>query len=150
MSVDVKSAVLTCDAQFCENPATHISGLCDAHRRALRLTTSIQDAVLEFIMTPERIKPGTRNDKKIIEAGDYLVHGMHLLIGTVFNAEDVFFEGNPIVAQMSSRDTNVPRWRVQFKWIAHNDNLLADDSNVDLDDNEGDEFDDETNNTDDE
>ncbi len=95
-------------------------------------------------MTPDRIKPGTRKDKKIIEAGDYFAHGMLLLIGTVFDTEDVFFENNPIVTQMSSSDTNVPRWRVQFKWIAHNGNLLADDGDNDLDDNEGDDFNDET------
>lgn len=92
-------------------------------------------------MTPERIRPGTRSDKKIMESGDHFAHGVHLLIETLFNTEDVIFEGKPIVAQMTSRDTNVPRWRVQFKWIAHNDNLLPDDDEIDLDDDQGDDFD---------
>ncbi|RFZ35142.1 hypothetical protein DAVIS_04692 [Mycobacterium marinum] len=140
MTATARISVLMCRAGYCENPALHISGLCDRHRRALKLTAAIQDAILEFMMTPDRLKPGTRNDKKIIEAGDHFAHGMYCLIGTLFNTEDVIFEAKPIVAQMSCRDTNVPRWRVQFKWIAHNGNLLADDSDVDLDDDPNDDL----------
>lgn len=143
MTVKARTSVLTCEAGYCKNPAVHTSGLCANHRRALKLTATIQDAILEFVMTPERIRPGTRSDKKIIQAGDHFAHGMLLLIGTLFNTEDVIFECEPIVTQMSSRDTNVPRWRVQFKWIAHNGNLLRDDDVTDLDDDQGDDFDDE-------
>lgn len=135
MTADVVSRlpVKTCEAEFCDKIAEG-HRLCVAHRRALKLTRAIQDAILEFVMLPERIRPGTRNDKKIIEAGDHFAHGIHCLIGTLFTTEDVIFEGKPIVAQMGSLDSNVSRWRVQFKWIAHNGNLLADDSDADLDD----------------
>lgn len=110
------SAILTCEARACDNVATHIGGLCDAHRRALKLSTGIQDAVVEFFNLPSIIRPGTRQDKDYVLAGQYLAHGIALLVGSLFDTEIVFNE-RPIYAQMNrSVSHNAPRWRVQFIW----------------------------------
>lgn len=80
-------ALPMCEAQFC-NRVADCHGLCLAHHRCLKLTTTVQDAVHEFLggLSRDAIRPGASGDKKIVEAGELLELGMGLLVGTVFGS----------------------------------------------------------------
>src|SRR5258707_315294 len=88
--------LLLCQAQFCKKVATTNRGFCDAHHRALALSSSVQDAVLWFLNTgnaANAIKPGTEKDEDIISAGEHIFFGITKLVGTLFEGDvDVLFD----------------------------------------------------------
>jgi hypothetical protein len=114
--------VPTCTAQACAQVALD-GGLCPAHRRAVKLTAEISDAVFHFFAgnrnIGDAIRPGTRNDNNFVEAGECLSLGIALLIGSLFDGDVVFCEESPIFADTSFGTRYVPktpRWRVKFSW----------------------------------
>mgnify|MGYP005812086769 CR=1 FL=1 len=114
MSVEAiaQTPIPVCVAQFCGGVADH-GGLCSAHRRALKLTTKVQDALLEFI---NGIRPLSVNDRDIVLAGEYLGDGLSLLVGVVFS-DEIEFEKPPLLfVDYGDREQRKPRWRVDLKW----------------------------------
>ncbi|MCA2255701.1 hypothetical protein JF710_21210 [Mycobacterium intracellulare] len=101
-------------------------GLCGRHIRALRLTTRVQDALMDYFNTRDVLRPVSRSDRDIMLAGEHITEGLRLLINQLFG--DVFFDENPIFADIDERLTRRPRWRVSLAW------QLSDDSCVDIDD----------------
>ncbi|WP_368681664.1 hypothetical protein [Mycobacterium intracellulare] len=111
MTVEAATPIQRCDGQGCANVAD-LYGLCSAHRRALKLTTKIQDALLEFVTG---IRPLTKNDRNILSASDYLSDGLTMLVGSVFG-EEIEFERRLIVVDYGDGEQRRPRWRVDLKW----------------------------------
>jgi len=116
MAVEILD-VLTCEAEGCGNLASHISGLCDAHRRALKLSSAIQDSIVDFInANGDVIRPGNRDDKIIVLAGECLAAALNLLIGAVFDGEVIFCE-KPIRSGVTDHDSRRPKWHVDLAWV---------------------------------
>jgi len=66
MSIEAipRTPMPVCGAQFCRGVADR-GGLCILHRRGFKLTTKVQDALLEFV---NGIRPLSQNDKDIVLA----------------------------------------------------------------------------------
>jgi hypothetical protein len=101
-----------CDGYFCDEVATE-SGMCAKHIRALKLSTKIQDAVLEFLRTRDEIWPGGKYDECIKAGGECIAIGMGLLIEAAFDYDVVFSDGAICSQGVNGHD---PRWRVNFAW----------------------------------
>lgn len=100
-----------CAAPCCAGVADDGKGLCAAHRRALTLSSKLQDAVGEYVNAGNRldaIKPTDDNAHIVGEAGEHLAQGLALLIST--RLHDVTFDPSPL-----RRGTHTP-WRVSFAW----------------------------------
>jgi len=100
-----RQGIPRCVAVGCAQVALD-GGLCPAHRRAVKLTAEISDAVFHFFSgngkADNAIKPGTRNDNNFVEAGECLSLGIALLISGLFDGNVVFCEERPIFPDTSS------------------------------------------------
>jgi hypothetical protein len=119
---------LKCRAVGCDRIATEGS-LCSGHKRARKLTTTIQDALLEFFTTGNAIVPASPNDKNVVAAGECFEAGLGLLIQIVLG-NDVVFAEKPFVADMGfyGERGSLPRWRIQFLWRIADESELESES----------------------
>lgn len=133
----------TCQAQLCDGVADDRSRLCAEHRRALTLTTKIQDAVREYLngnLRPyDALRPTAESATKIVEAGEYLRLAMKQLISAQF--DDVKFQlAQPIYTGDLALTSAAP-WRINFVWQGDRINReLHDDSEENCDDSDSDDM----------
>lgn len=100
-----------CASPGCEGIRDDRTELCAAHRRAIALTTEIQDAVRRFLH--QGVVPTGRNEAAVTEAGKYFAEGLAVLVRTLFGS-DVNYDNQPITLQQNPYLT----WRVLFSWTA--------------------------------
>lgn len=100
-----------CSADGCVYPPER-AGLCAQHRRTLRLTAKVCDAVGEFLKSAEIPVNNTLIEDQVIEAGECLAQGLGLLASTQFD-EPLFWHPSPI--HLAGIRGN-KRWRVEFVW----------------------------------
>lgn len=105
-----------CDAEYCGRPIDGNYGgkLCWLHRRGLRLSTALTDALTEFLGSAGQVE--IPYDKEIEEAGEYISQGIELLLSKIFRAE-VTMNARPILLGYSDEpDNNRHCWRVNLWW----------------------------------
>lgn len=119
-----------CSADGCAYPPERV-GLCAQHRRTLRLTARISDAVREFLNSAEILAEGGNGlienrliEDQVIEAGECLAQGLGLLASTQFD-DPLFWNPSAIhIEDRNWREKLPERWRVEFVWrIAETDDI---------------------------
>lgn len=113
------------------------------HRRALTLTTKLQDAVNQFLTKQvganlqSSVNLIPQNIERVERAGIHLAQALGLLLSTCFDS-NVRTDEMPIVLRSTSAGV-VPNWQALFKWQAGNPGLFDDD----LDELDESDYDDE-------
>lgn len=121
----------TCRAEYCAGVADHSSGLCAAHRRALTLSTTMQDTVTEFLHVQHggtlqsSVALVPANTEKVERAGHHLALALALLVSTCFESE-VTFDETPISLRNVSHGAK-NNWRVAFNWQAGRPEFVDDE-----------------------
>lgn len=113
---------LACEASGCTGIVTTAGGMCADHRRALTLTTKIQDAVIEFLQMKvgnnlqSSVRLNVENVHNVELAGNHLAHGLALLVSALFETT-ADYDDAPIKSRSLSAGEQI-NWSVLFKWMA--------------------------------
>ncbi|MEX3646026.1 hypothetical protein [Mycolicibacterium porcinum] len=121
MTDPIPTTVPLCRAESC-NGVANLAGLCDDHIRARKLTTKIQDALLEFLHVQQgatlqsSVGMNPENQQNVELAGWSIAQGIALLVSTCFES-GISFDPEPISLVSKSLGPD-PNWRVRFIWTA--------------------------------
>jgi len=127
-----------CGVESCRMPVDgNFGGLfCAAHRRALRFSATLNDALIELLGTgPNMVRPNATNQTDLREAGEHFAIGLAKVFGPVFNTT-VLVDPEPITLDVvKGSDSQVFRWHVSLKWKAETHDgppiLIEDDDSDD-------------------
>lgn len=123
-----------CNAENCEMPIDGNYGgwFCWKHRRGLRLSSTITDALKEFLGTTGQAK--IPYDEKIEEAGECFSEGLQLLFESIFNA-GVTVNTDPIhLGYSDDPNSGKHSWRIAFWWALTDDIKAMSESENESDD----------------
>lgn len=113
---------LACEAESCTGIVTTAGGLCADHRRALTLTTKLQDAVSEFLQTKvgnnlqSSVRLDVTNVRNVELAGNHLAQGLALLVSALFDISADYDDAPIKLRSLSIGEQK--NWSVLFKWMA--------------------------------
>lgn len=128
------TAIPTCRVPHCDAFITDDGTLCLAHKRGMKLTIKLTDAVYEYL---HHVKPTRENEEQMTEAGTHLADALALLLKGTFDP-DIAYDRTPIsLATVSS--AAACNWNVVFRWIAHANRYQLDDFEDQFDDDDEDE-----------
>jgi len=141
---------LWCRIESCDRPVDgNVGGrYCWTHRRTLKFSATLNDAVSEFLGTAGgSMRPSPFNGNDVREAGEFFALGLSKLFGAAFGTT-VAVDPHPITVKTMGRRDGRLHWHVSFLW-QENEGELSSCAAMDETDEVDDEYNDDEDGDDD-